>query len=82
MNNLRRTLEQRIRSSLKKGSSWSEGIGRWIGQKTFSTTDRMTLYEDLAFLLENNQKTEDAIKKKNKCVHAHVHFIEPYNVLR
>lgn len=61
MNNLRRTLEQRIRSSLKKGSSWSEGMGRWIGQKTFSTNDRMTLYEDLAFLLENNQKTEDAI---------------------
>lgn len=50
-----------LTSSLTKGSKRSEGLGRWIGQKTFSTNDRMTLYEDLAFLLENNQKTEDAI---------------------
>lgn len=57
LNRLRGLLKQ----SLTKGSKRSERLGRWIGQKTFSTTDRMTLYEDLAFLLENNQKTEDAI---------------------
>lgn len=61
MNNLCRALLQRFRASLEKSSRRSEGLGRWIGQKTFSTTDRMTLYEDLAFLLENHQKTEDAI---------------------
>lgn len=54
-------LRQKLKRSFSKGSARSEGMGRWIGQKTFSTSDRMTLYEDLAFLLENNQKTEDAI---------------------
>ncbi|KMV67456.1 general secretion pathway protein GspF [bacteria symbiont BFo1 of Frankliniella occidentalis] len=54
-------LRHRLKASFATGSTRSEGLGRWIGQKTFSTTDRMTLYEDLAFLLENNQKTEDAI---------------------
>ncbi|MBY4841134.1 type II secretion system F family protein [Pantoea sp. DY-5] len=56
-----RVLLERIRALLKKGSATSEELGRWIGQKTFSTSDRTTLYEDLAFLLESNQKTEDAI---------------------
>lgn len=51
----------RLKRTLTRNSARSEGIGRWIGQMTFSTSDRMTLYEDLAFLLENNQKTEDAI---------------------
>lgn len=54
-------LRGKLKGTLAKGSARSEGLGRWIGQKTFSTNDRMTLYEDLAFLLENNQKTEDAI---------------------
>lgn len=61
MSRLRSKLQQRFRALKQNGNRRSEGLGRWIGQKTFSTTDRMTLYEDLAFLLENNQKTEDAI---------------------
>lgn len=61
MNDLLNRLRHRLKASFASGSTRSEGLGRWIGQKTFSTTDRMTLYEDLAFLLENNQKTEDAI---------------------
>ena len=54
-------LREHLKASLSQGRRRSEGLGRWIGQKTFSTSDRMTLYEDLAFLLESNQKTEDAI---------------------
>ncbi|WP_052206225.1 type II secretion system F family protein [Pantoea rodasii] len=61
MADLIRLLRARFKGSLARGSARSEGLGRWIGQKTFTTADRMTLYEDLAFLLENNQKTEDAI---------------------
>lgn len=61
MSDLLNRLRNRLKASFATGSTRSEGLGRWIGQKTFSTTDRMTLYEDLAFLLENNQKTEDAI---------------------
>lgn len=61
MNDFLRQWRARLQGALTKSSARSEGLGRWIGQKTFSTTDRMTLYEDLAFLLENNQKTEDAI---------------------
>lgn len=61
MADLIRLLRNRLKGSLTRSNARSEGLGRWIGQKTFSTTDRMTLYEDLAFLLENNQKTEDAI---------------------
>lgn len=36
--------------------------GRWLAQKTFSTADRLTLYEDLAFLLDNNLKVEKALQ--------------------
>jgi type II secretory pathway component PulF len=36
-------------------------LGRWLAQKTFTTTDRLTLYEDLAFLLDNDQKIEKAL---------------------
>jgi len=61
MSDLLNRLRGWLKASLATGSTRSEGLGRWIGQKTFSTTDRMTLYEDLAFLLENKQKTEDAI---------------------
>lgn len=39
----------------------NEGAGRWLAQKTFSTADRLTLYEDLAFLLDNNLKVEKAL---------------------
>lgn len=50
-----------------EGKAWSaetlnENIGRWLAQKTFSTTDRLALYEDLAFLLDNNLKVENALQ--------------------
>lgn len=61
MSDLLNRLRGWLKASLATGSTRSEGLGRWIGQKTFSTNDRMTLYEDLAFLLENKLKTEDAI---------------------
>ncbi|EBW7589778.1 general secretion pathway protein GspF [Salmonella enterica subsp. salamae serovar Sofia] len=34
----------------------------WLGRKTFNTGDRLMIYEDLAFLLDNNVKLEDAVK--------------------
>lgn len=40
----------------------SASAGRWLAQKTFSTADRLTLYEDLAFLLDNNLKVEKALQ--------------------
>ncbi|MQL50047.1 general secretion pathway protein GspF [Photorhabdus khanii] len=39
----------------------NDRLSRWLAQKTFSTTDRLTLYEDLAFLLENNLPVEKAL---------------------
>ncbi|UJT80922.1 type II secretion system F family protein (plasmid) [Edwardsiella piscicida] len=51
-------------ASLRKSTSsenLNEGVGRWLAKKTFTTTDRLTLYEDLAFLLDNNQKVEKAL---------------------
>ncbi|QKJ09427.1 type II secretion system F family protein (plasmid) [Yersinia massiliensis] len=36
-------------------------VGRWLAQKTFTTTDRLTFYEDLAFLLDNDIKVEKAL---------------------
>ena len=46
-------------------------ISRWLAIKTFSTKDRIDLYEDISFLLENNLKMEDALvsmieSQKNK----------------
>lgn len=61
MTDLLNRLIGRIKNLIQRNSVSTDGLGRWVGQKTFSTNDRMTLYEDLAFLLENNQKTEDAI---------------------
>lgn len=42
--------------------SISENAGRWLAMRTFSADDRLTLYEDLAFLLENHLRMEDAIE--------------------
>ncbi|EBW3013346.1 general secretion pathway protein GspF [Salmonella enterica subsp. enterica serovar Bareilly] len=33
----------------------------WLGRKTFNASDRLMIYEDLAFLLDNNVKLEDAV---------------------
>lgn len=38
-----------------------ERAGRWLARKTFTTSDRLTLYEDMAFLLDNNLKISDAL---------------------
>ncbi|MGP2416731.1 type II secretion system F family protein [Pantoea ananatis] len=61
MSELKRVIQKYLKGHLHKGQKHSDGLGRWIGQKTFNTSDRTTLYEDLAFLLENNQKVGDAI---------------------
>ena len=36
-------------------------INRWMARRTFNTTERRLLYEDLAFLLSNNQKLSTAL---------------------
>lgn len=51
----------RFRDKLPSAQVVQEKAGRWLAQKTFSTNDRLTLYEDLAFLLDNNQKLEVAL---------------------
>lgn len=50
-----------LRGNMPSSEKMNEGLGRWLAQKTFSTADRLTLYEDLAFLLDNNLKVEKAI---------------------
>nr|WP_279078212.1 type II secretion system F family protein [Hafnia alvei] len=46
-------------SPLQKG--W-EKAEIWLGRKTFNASDRLMIYEDLAFLLDNSVKLEDAVK--------------------
>ncbi|EDD3252259.1 general secretion pathway protein GspF [Salmonella enterica subsp. enterica serovar Newport] len=46
-------------SPLIKGWTYAE---IWLGRKTFNARDRLMIYEDLAFLLDNNVKLEDAVK--------------------
>lgn len=58
------TLCQRMRflpDSPRSAPALSDSLGRWLAQKTFTTTDRLALYEDLAFLLDNNLKVEKAL---------------------
>lgn len=50
-----------LRDRMPSSETMNEAVGRWLAQKTFSTADRLTLYEDLAFLLDNNLKVEKAI---------------------
>ena len=45
----------------RSAPAFSDSLGRWLAQKTFTTTDRLALYEDLAFLLDNNLKVEKAL---------------------
>nr|ULG14164.1 PilR [Serratia proteamaculans]ULG17275.1 PilR [Serratia proteamaculans]ULG17630.1 PilR [Serratia proteamaculans]ULG17843.1 PilR [Serratia proteamaculans] len=51
-----------LRSKVPLSKNMNEGLGRWLAKKTFSTADRLTLYEDLAFLLDNNLKVEKALQ--------------------
>ena len=39
-----------------------KACNRWIYSKTFSTADRLKLYEELAFLLSNNQRLNVALE--------------------
>ncbi|HCD7250385.1 TPA: hypothetical protein NDZ00_004875, partial [Escherichia coli] len=39
-----------------------KACNRWIYSKTFSTGDRLKLYEELAFLLSNNQRLNVALE--------------------
>ncbi len=50
-----------LRCRIPSTEKMIEILGRWLAQKTFSTADRLTLYEDLAFLLDNNLKVEKAL---------------------
>lgn len=50
-----------LRAKAPSSDKLYEDAGRWLAQKTFSTADRLTLYEDLAFLLDNNLKVEKAL---------------------
>lgn len=50
-----------LRAKAPSSASLNEVAGRWLAQKTFSTADRLALYEDLAFLLDNNLKVEKAL---------------------
>ncbi|MGR7464126.1 type II secretion system F family protein [Klebsiella aerogenes] len=38
-----------------------DDMNRWLARKTFTTSERRTLYEDLAFLLDNNKSLEVAL---------------------
>lgn len=60
INALRQRLSE-FRDKLPSTQVVQEKAGRWLAQKTFSTNDRLELYEDLAFLLDNNQKLEVAL---------------------
>lgn len=50
-----------LQDRLPSAQHINERGGRWLAQKSFSTADRLTLYEDLAFLLDNNLKVENAV---------------------
>ncbi|ECH4667687.1 type II secretion system F family protein [Salmonella enterica] len=47
--------------SLKDINLGSSEANRWLARKTFSTGERRDLYEDLAFLLDNNKTLEVAL---------------------
>lgn len=51
-----------LRSLLTPVSNGWAGAEVWLGRKTFNASDRLMIYEDLAFLLDNNVKLEDAVK--------------------
>lgn len=52
----------RLRTRAPSSDQLNAYAGRWLAQKTFSTSDRLTLYEDLAFLLDNGLKVEKALQ--------------------
>ncbi|WP_339057580.1 type II secretion system F family protein [Candidatus Regiella endosymbiont of Tuberolachnus salignus] len=45
----------------KSLATYRRAATRWLYQYTFSSRDRLTLYEDLAFLLDNNRTLEVAL---------------------
>lgn len=47
---------------LHRGREVRRSATRWLYRKTFSTGDRLKLYEELAFLLENNQRLSAALE--------------------
>lgn len=54
-----------LRNRARRGSAgtagWRYAATRWIYRHTFTTRDRLALYEDLAFLLDNNRTLEVAL---------------------
>ncbi|MDH1321566.1 hypothetical protein N5C39_24780 [Enterobacter bugandensis] len=51
-----------LRAKLATGGKSKHGAAtRWLYRHTFSTGDRLSLYEDLAFLLDNNRTLEVAL---------------------
>jgi len=54
-----------LRNRARRGSAGTAGCRyaatRWIYRHTFTTRDRLALYEDLAFLLDNNRTLEVAL---------------------
>lgn len=43
-------------------SGWRDDANDWVARKTFSSADRLKLYEELAFLLGNNQPLGAALE--------------------
>lgn len=64
MKKLNHVVRARLSSILlyrKSLASYLLAATRWLYQYTFSTGDRLALYEDLAFLLDNNRTLEVAL---------------------
>jgi type II secretory pathway component PulF len=49
-------------NALQRIQQWRHDATRWLYRHTFSTRDRLKLYEELAFLLENNQRLSVALE--------------------
>lgn len=57
-------------SPLRRGWERAEA---WLGRKTFNAGDRLKIYEDLSFLLDNHVKLEDAVRgmaENRRCIFA------------
>lgn len=51
---------KRLREKMQSVENNDSGIVRWIYQKTFSAKDRVSFYENLAFLLDNDKTIKQA----------------------
>lgn len=56
-----------LQKQLPRLAIYREAATRWIYRHTFSTRDRLSLYEDLAFLLDNNHSLEVALINMRDC---------------